>query len=252
MPQEEMLSILEHCHSRHCGGHHAGRKTALKILECGFFWPNMFKDAHNFVKSCPECQKTGTMTRKHEMPMRPIQFCEIFDAWGIDFMGPFGNSQGCEYILLAVDYVSRWIEAVAVRKADAKILLKFLTDLIARFGHPKILISDGGSHFINHHVRQFTMKNGIEHRVSTPYHPQTNGLAEVSNREIKAIIQKIIRPDRKDWSQALIPALWAYRTAFNSPLGMSPYRLIYGKACHLPFEIQHKSAWAIQKCNLNL
>ena len=72
--------------------------------------------------------------------MMPIQFCEIFDAWGIDFMGPFVNSQGFEYILLVVDYVSRWIEAVVVRNADAKIVLKFRTNLISRFGHPKILI----------------------------------------------------------------------------------------------------------------
>ena len=198
VPQEEMQSILEHCHTRHYGDHHVGKKTAYKALECRFFWPTLFKDSQAYVTACPNCQKTGTMTRRHEMPMMPIQFCEIFDAWGIDFMGPFVNSQGFEYILLAVDYVSRWIEVVAVRKTDAKAVLKFLTDLISRFGHPKILISDGGSHFVNSQVRNFAKKNGIEHRVSTPYHPQTNGLAEVSNREIKSIIQKIVRPDRKD------------------------------------------------------
>ena len=149
------------------------------------------------------------MTRKHEMPMMSIQFCEIFYAWGIDFTGPFVNSQGFEYILLVVDHVSRWIEAVAVRKEDAKTLLMFLTDLISRFGHLKILISDGGSHFLNFEVCNFIRKNGIKHRVSTPY-PHKHGLAEVSNREIKSIIHKIVRPDRKDWSHALVPTLWAY------------------------------------------
>ena len=152
------------------------------------------------MKQCAKCQKTGTMTRKDEMPMSPIHICEIFDAWGIDFMGPFVNSNGYEYILLVVDYVSRWIEAIVARKSDSKTVVKFLENLVSRFGHPKILISDGGSHFINSQVRKFTKNNGIEHRVSTPYHPQTNGLAEVSNREIKTIIQKNIHPNRKDWS----------------------------------------------------
>ena len=110
-------------------------------------------------------------------------------------MGPFVNSQRFEYILLAVDYVSRWVEAVAMRKANSKIVQKFLTDLISRFGHPKILISDGGSNLVNSLIRNFMQKNRIEHQVSTPYHPQTNGLAEVSNREIKSIIQKIVRPN---------------------------------------------------------
>ena len=122
------------------------------------------------------------------MPLRSIQFCEIFYALGIDFMGPFVISQGFEYILLAIDYVSRWIEALVVRKEYAKAVLKFLTDLISRFGHPKILISDRGSHFVNFQVRSFRQKNGIEHRISTPYHSQTNGIAEISNREIKSII----------------------------------------------------------------
>jgi hypothetical protein len=186
------------------------------------------------------------------MPQQPIIVVEIFDAWGIDFMGPFKTSQGFQYILLAVDYVSRWIEAVPTRLADSATVIKFLTSLFSRFGVPKVLISDGGTHFINSQVKKLVQQHGIEHKVATPYHPQTNGLAEVSNREIKIILQKIVKPNRKDWSQALPTALWAYRTAYKTPLGMSPYRLVYGKPCHLPVEIEHKSLWALRSCNLDL
>ncbi|XP_074266380.1 uncharacterized protein LOC141589645 [Silene latifolia] len=95
-------------------------------------------------------------------------------------------------------------------------------------------------------------KYGVVHKVSTAYHPQTNGQAEVSNREIKSILQKTVNPDRKDWSQRLNDALWAYRTAYKTPIGMSPYRLIYGKACHLPLEVEHKAYWAIKSFNQNI
>jgi transposase InsO family protein len=114
------------------------------------------------------------------------------------------------------------------------------------------LISDGGTHFTGKNFKKCLSKFRIEHRVSTPYHPQTNRQAETSNRQLKSILNKTIEKGGRDWSKKLDEALWAYRTAFKPPIGMTPYQFIYGKACHLPVELEHKAYWAIKEMNLDI
>ena len=168
-------------------------------------------------------------------------------------MGPFPNSCGHRYILLACDYVSKWVEAKATKLDNANTVVKFVrTQIFCRFGMPRAIISDQGTHFCNRTFQALLKRYGVQHRVSTPYHPQTNGQAEVSNRQIKLLLEKNVNSSRKDWSQKLDDCLWAYRTAYKTVLGMSPFRLVYGKACHLPVEIEHKAWWAIKKLHLDL
>ena len=158
-------------------------------------------------------------------------------------MGPFPSSYNNLYILLAVDYISKWVEAIPTRRTnDAKVVAQFLrSPIFSRFGTPRALITDNGTHFCSKVIDKVMQKYGLRHRTSLSYHPQSNGQAEVSNREITSIIEKTVNSSRKDWSKKIEDALWAYRTTFKTPLGMSPFRIVYGKACHLPIELEHRA-----------
>ncbi|GJZ09100.1 reverse transcriptase domain-containing protein [Tanacetum coccineum] len=249
---KEAHDILMACHDGPTGGHHGANYTARKVFDSGFFWPTIYKDAHELVKNCNSCQRQGKISQRDEMPQNSIQVCEIFDVWGIDFMGPFPSSKGNKYILVAVDYLSKWVEAKALPTNDARVVCKFLKSLFARFGAPRAIISDRGTHFCNDQFAKVMLKYGVTHRLSTAYHPQTSGQVEVSNRGLKRILERSIGENRTSWSDKLDDALWAFRTAYKTPIGCTPYKLVYGKACHLPIELEHKAYWALKHTNFDL
>nr|KYP35931.1 hypothetical protein KK1_042990 [Cajanus cajan] len=217
----KVKDILWHCHNSPYGGHY----TTVKILQSGFYWPTIFKDSHKHYKICDKCQRTGGISKRHELPLQNILEVEVFDCWGIDFVGPLPSSYSNEYILVSVDYVSKWVEAMATQKADARTVIKFLKkNIFTRFGTPRVLISDDGSHFCNKQLKKV---------------------------ELKRILEKTVASLRKDWALKLDDTLWAYRTAYKTPIGLSPYHLVYGKSFHLLVELKHRAYWALKALNFN-
>ncbi|GJT32294.1 reverse transcriptase domain-containing protein [Tanacetum coccineum] len=156
-----------------------------------------------------------------------------------------------KYILVAIDYLSKWVEAKALPTNDARVVCKLLKSLFALFGTPRAIISDRGTHFCNDQFA-FMLKYGVTHRLSTAYHPPTSGEVKVSNRGLKHILERTVGEHRASWSDKLDDALWAFCTAFKTPIGCTPYKLVYGKACHLPIELEHKAHWALKHCNYDL
>jgi hypothetical protein len=124
VPDHEMHAILRACHDGPYGGHHGGDRTAAKVLQSGFYWPTLFKDAHNYIKNCDACQRMGNIGKRQEMAMNYNLIIEPFDVWGMDYMGPFTVSNGYTHILVAVDYVTKWVEAIPTAHADAATSVK--------------------------------------------------------------------------------------------------------------------------------
>nr|GEY50102.1 reverse transcriptase domain-containing protein [Tanacetum cinerariifolium] len=187
-----------------------------------YFWDDPF-----LFKACAD-----------QVIWRCVHGKEIIDILkGIDFMRPFPSLRGNKFILVAVDYLSKWVEATALPTNDARVICKFLKSLFARFGTPRAIISDRGTHFCNDQFAKVMLKYGVTHHLAIAYHPQTSGHVEVSNRGLKRILEKTVGENRASWSDKLDDALWAFRTAFKTLIRCTPYKLVYGKACHLPIEL---------------
>jgi len=151
-----------------------------------------------------------------------------------------------------MDYAFKWVEVVATPKNDAKTVIKFLKkNIFSQFGVPRVFISDEGSHFYNAQLQKVLGHYNVTHKVASPYYPQTNGQDKVSNRELKKILEKTVASSRKDWAAKLDNSLWAFRTAFKTPIGLSLFQMVYGKACHLPVEMEHKPYWALRFLNFD-
>nr|GEU83666.1 reverse transcriptase domain-containing protein [Tanacetum cinerariifolium] len=203
---QEAINIIKACHEGLTGGHHGANLTTKKICDAG-------KE-----KSHKEMKGLKTL----------FKFVKSL-TYGVSIsLGPFPSSRGNRYILVAVDYLSKWVEAKALPTNDTRVVFKFSKSLFARFETPRAIISDRRTHFFNDQFAKVMTKYGVTHRLATAYHPQMSGQVEVSNRGLKRILER------------------------TTPIGCTPYKLVYGKLCHLPVELEYKAYWALKHANFDL
>ncbi|MCO5580816.1 hypothetical protein L7F22_034688 [Adiantum nelumboides] len=238
--EEEYIPILQQAHSGQAGGHFSAEKMAKSILYAGIWWPTLFMDAEEFVKRCDDCQRTKTLRGRDDMPLRSMMRAIAFAKWGIDFVGPIAPlayKSHAQYIIVAIDYLTKWVEAKATTKNDAKTTAQFLYEnIFTRYGLPIEIVSDRGTHFINEVTEQLLDEFMVIHCKSAPYHPQANGQAESTNKILVTVLTKIVSESRTDWDQKLHLALWAYRVAYKTSIGMTPFDMVYGIQAILSLE----------------
>nr|GEU82273.1 reverse transcriptase domain-containing protein [Tanacetum cinerariifolium] len=236
----------------------------------------LFKDVKHYFWDDPFCSKSirikssgGVCTAR-----KPLTFSRLatMDLPGdimaqttsprrcltLDFIGPQSTMipmtwSNLETLVSVKErFRNKWVEAKALPTNGARVVCKFLKSLFSRFRTPRAIISDRGTYFCNDQFAKVMLKYGVTHRLATAYHPQTSGQVEVSNRGLERILERTVGENRASWSDKLDDALWAFRTAYKTPIGCTSYKLVYGKACHLPIELEHKAYRALKHANFDL
>ncbi|KAL4323776.1 hypothetical protein GQ457_11G024600 [Hibiscus cannabinus] len=184
VPEEKQEDIFFHCHSAPYGGNFGRHRIVAKVLQSCFYYPTLFKDTQAFYKSCDRCQCVENISRRNESTMQIILEVELFDVMGIDFKRHFTSYYGHIYILFVADYVSKWVEDVATSKNDARTVLKFShKNIFTKFGVPRAIISDERTHFDKKLIPKALQRYGVHHEMTTTYHLQTNGQAEILTKK---------------------------------------------------------------------
>ncbi|RVW92749.1 Transposon Ty3-I Gag-Pol polyprotein [Vitis vinifera] len=231
--------VMREVHAGVCEPHMGGHMLARKIMRTGYFWLTMETDCCQFVQMCPECQIHGDLIHVPPSELHALTSPWPFSVWGIDIIGKISpkSSSGHEFILVAIDYFTKWVEATSYARLTSAGVASFIrSHIICRYGVPHELISDRGVHF-RAEVDTLVQRYSIRHHRSSAYRPQTNGVVEAANKNIKRILRKMVETSR-DWSEKLPFALWAYRTSFRTSTGATPYSLVYGMEAMLPVEIE--------------
>ncbi|KAL2236290.1 UNVERIFIED_CONTAM: Gag-Pol polyprotein [Sesamum indicum] len=234
--------VLQEIHEGNCGNHSGARSLAQKITRQGYFWPTLMRDCKEFVRRCEKCQKFASQIHTHAVPMIPVPITCPFDQWGIDIIGPFPPARAQKkFVIVAVEYFSKWVEAEAVAKITEGEAINFIwKNIICRFGIPRVLISDNGTQFQGRKIIAWLHELKIQQNFTAVGHPQSNGQTEVTNRTILQHLKARLS-SKAEWSDELPGVLWAYRTTPRTSTGETPFSLVYGSEAVIPAEIGEES-----------
>ena len=235
--KEELPALLYMMHNDPTSGHFATKAMFQKIKE-RYYWPQYYEDIKQYAESCDACQRRGRS--KQNNLLHPIPVHSPFYQIGIDFVGPLPRSKrGKKYIIVAMDYLTKWPEAKAVSEATAEAASNFIYEqIICQHGCPQLILSDRGTHFNNNMIKSLMDKFKINHLLSTPYHPQTNGLVERFNKTLCESLARLSLRNN-DWDLYIAPTLFAYRTTKHNTTQIEPFFLVYGRNARLPID-QHE------------
>nr|GEW06656.1 reverse transcriptase domain-containing protein [Tanacetum cinerariifolium] len=257
LPFELMCYVSDFAIGAVLGQHHSAHKYLLSKQDAKprlIWWVLLLQEFYIIIRD-----KKGTknlavdhLSRLKNPHKDVFENKYIDENFPLETIGKISIGSTPWYILLAVDYLSKWVEAKALPTNDARVVLKFLNSCFVLFETPRAIISDRGIHFCNDKFAKVMSKYGVTHRLATAYHPQTSRQVEVSNRSLNCILERTVGENRASWSEKLEDDLWAFRTAYKTPIGCTPYKLVYGKSCQLPIELEHKAYWALKHVNFDL
>ncbi|KAJ4821053.1 Pol-polyprotein [Rhynchospora pubera] len=233
--------IIAEVHEGICGSHQGITSLGKRIVRAGFYWPSLKKDVETYVRRCEKCQFHARIPRQPPHPMQSISSSWPFDVWGLDLLGPFPQGQGnVKFLVVAVEYFTKWIEAKPLATITSQKIVDFARhQIVYRYGIPHTFISDNGTQFTGALFQDFCKGLGIRSCTSSVCHPQSNGLAEVSNRTILEGLKRKIEGSKNTWPEYLDEILWAYRTTPRSSTGRSPFSMVYGMEAVTPMEAVH-------------
>ncbi|GKA54350.1 reverse transcriptase domain-containing protein [Tanacetum coccineum] len=231
--------VIREIHEGSCSMHAGPRFVVAKAMRLGYYWPTMHRDAREMIRACNDCQVHRPVPRNPQQPLTPITAPWPFYKWGIDIAGPFPEGPGkVKFLIVAMDYFTKWIEAKAVATITGNQVKKFVWDnIVCRFGLPGEIVSDNGKQFSDNPFKDWCEKLNIIQRFASVKHPQSNGLVERANRSLGEGIKARLGEGNKNWIEELPHVLWAHRTMIKSSHGDTSFSLTYGTEAVIPAKI---------------
>ncbi|RDX70210.1 Retrovirus-related Pol polyprotein from transposon 17.6, partial [Mucuna pruriens] len=241
--QEEAIYAMKEVHEGVCGSHIGGRALASKIARAGYYWPTLRADCMSFVRKCDKCQRFAEGHKASPEVLHSMTSPWPFSRWGIDILGPFPMAPGqIKFLIVAVDYFTKWIEAEPVAVISAERVKRFVwKKIICRFGLPAVLVSDNGTQFASKATAEFCQELGIKQVFTSVEHPQTNGQAEAANKVILRGLRRRLEEAKGRWAEELPQVLWSYHTTPHSSTNETPFRLVFGTEAVIPVEVGEPS-----------
>ncbi|KAK8928408.1 hypothetical protein KSP39_PZI017378 [Platanthera zijinensis] len=241
--EKEVARVLEEIHSGECGSHSGSRTLEGRVLRQGYFWPTLRRDAEEFARKCRQCQEFAPLQLLPAQRLRTITAPWPFAIWGLDLVGPFPQASGQRrFLLVMVDYFSKWLEVKALAKVTSQVVKSFVWgEIICRHGLPLAIITDNGPQFASREFVDFCVRLGIDLRFASVHHPRSNGQMEAANKVIMNLLKKKVENLRGSWVEQLPSVLWALRTTPSSATGETPFKLSHGSEAVIPVEFEVES-----------